>query len=138
MTSTTRRNHRSQAVDVTVALVVAENMEEPTVEHRVERFPQIIETKSILHQERAAIPRSTAFVMANSMAFAEVYSHRIMTGSSSQKGVLAGAASCVEHTSDEVPALGQAIECWLGSPDVPCGWGLGRVDGIEVVTRALH
>jgi hypothetical protein len=52
--------------------------------------------------------------------------------------VLAGAASRIEHSSNQVPRRSHTGEGWLGSPDVPCRWFLRRIDGIEVVTWSLH
>jgi hypothetical protein len=52
--------------------------------------------------------------------------------------MLAGATSGIEHASDEISLPGEAFEGWLGTPDIPSGWSLRHIDGIEVVTRALH
>ena len=49
--ATTRRNHFCQAVDVALAVIVIEDVEEPAVEHRVELLAQINETECIRHQE---------------------------------------------------------------------------------------
>jgi hypothetical protein len=51
-----------------------------------------------------------------------------------QKCVLTGAASRIEDTANQVSGLGQSVERWLWSPNVPGGWFLRRIDGIEVVT----
>ncbi len=47
----TRGNHISQADDVVLALVIIENMEETTVEHRFELVTQFNEAKGICHEE---------------------------------------------------------------------------------------
>src|ERR1700722_17691783 len=49
--TTTRWKYCGQALDVTRALVVIENVKEPAVEHRLELFAQSKEEKGVRHQE---------------------------------------------------------------------------------------
>ena len=115
--STTRRNHCSQVVNVPLAFVVIENVEEPAVEYRIELFGQINKAKGVHHQEsRFDAPLGRLPHRQLDGLCREIDPHHFVAECSRQKGMLAGTAARIEHLPDQVPGAGQTVEGRLGRP----------------------
>jgi hypothetical protein len=122
-------SHLGKAPDVTIALAVIEDVEEPAIEHGIELHTEINEAKGICDDE------ARLYAPVGRLRLGQLDGpnrHVNPTASRPHKGVLAGTTTDIEHPADQFPGRGQVLESWLGSPDVP-RWGADRVDGIEVV-----
>src|SRR5258707_6650724 len=116
----TRPRYRPQVLGVSVAVIIAEDVEKPAVQDGIEGLPEIGQVPRIVAEDprdQTAVARFAPGGLQR--ARSEVDAGGVQPETGRHEGVLAGSAACVHHPAPDQARPGEAIERGLGAADVP-------------------
>ena len=132
----TRGDYLGQAADILLAILVIEDVEQPTVENGVEPIIQLDQAQGVQDEEpRLEAPFGRLGLGELDGPRSDVDADGLVAQGGRQEGMLASAATDIEDLADQSAGLGKTLERRLGPSNVPRRRVVG-VDGIEVVGRA--